>query len=1003
MNLVARAFKHLWEDCGILAVGISEGNRTAMPKRAIAHHSIKRRLASLFAALLIPLSLIGATLTAPALGTETNGQTSITLWVYPIGEFGNPDTVQSFIDSFNQKYPNISVNVDYLDYAHGDNQVSAAIAAGTTPDVVMEGPERIVSNWGAKGEMIDLSDLWTPEVVADISANEPVVQNACKGTDGAYYEYPLCKTPHCMAINYEVFEKAGALQYLDLENRTWTTEGFMKACQAIAASGLVKTPGVVYCGGQGGDQGTRALVSNLYGASFTNPEHTAYTINSAAGVQALTTLTSMVDNGMLSCNASIQASDEISLFTKGSTAMTFAWNSSNAESYGSRLDFTPYAMSFPTDQANPQLCPGIWGFGVFDNKDAAKAEAAKTFIRFLCDDAEQGKKSVRATHSFPVRASFGDVYNETQDSARMQGFRNLLRFVGDYYNITPGWAAQRTAWWNMLQQVFSGTDPQTAANWYASIANGAIDGIKQSPVASIADQKEKHVLFISSYSLSDPAVKDQINGIKLGLGKDVHIHYEFMDSMTVNDETYAASFYDYLTKKYSNITSLGAIIVGNDDALQIAVRYQEGFFKNIPVIYESVSSQTMTELADSLGMVGIPTRNTIQDNLDLARHLYPHATKIVAISDESTVGTALTANLKAVAAKYAPLDVEILDTSVCTADDVAQRIQDAGNDAVLLYLNFTVDSTGKTYPYEEALNLVTAHASTPVFTLNWLGEDSLGGIAVNSTQIGRYAGEAAQCFLNGEAPTGSIDRYEASTLASFNYPTIAHFGLHKIDFPAGSIYYNDIDSTANFIFLIITLVAGLVLLTIALIRYKKENQRRRHNEHKLQRISNELREEADLDVLTGLGNRRLFNQELARSVESGRPFTLFILDLDDFKNINDTYGHLVGDMALRETGQRLLSMKSRAFVPYRYGGDEFALMSFSHQPDTVNEQQKKLLGLFERDICSENHRIRANVSVGCADFPTDACSGDALIECADKALYSAKTSGKHQAKRYREV
>ena len=109
----------------------------------------------------------------------------------------------------------------------------------------------------------------------------------------------------------------------------------------------------------------------------------------------------------------------------------------------------------------------------------------------------------------------------------MQDYGGFLQYANDYYNITPGWAAQRTVWWNMLQQVFSGTDPQEAADWYATVTNQAIGNIKQDPVGSISAFNEKHVLFISSYSLSDPTVQDQIEGIKAGLGSDVYIHYEF--------------------------------------------------------------------------------------------------------------------------------------------------------------------------------------------------------------------------------------------------------------------------------------------------------------------------------------------------------------------------------------------------------------------------------------------------------------------------------------------
>ena len=98
----------------------------------------------------------------------------------------------------------------------------------------MEGPERLVANWGAKGLMADLSDLWTDDQKADISAS---VEAACKDSSGAYYEFPLCMTAHCMAINKTVFEAAGAMQYVDAENHTWTTDNFLKAVQAVYDSG----------------------------------------------------------------------------------------------------------------------------------------------------------------------------------------------------------------------------------------------------------------------------------------------------------------------------------------------------------------------------------------------------------------------------------------------------------------------------------------------------------------------------------------------------------------------------------------------------------------------------------------------------------------------------------------------------------------------------------------------------------------------------------------------
>ncbi len=411
--------------------------------------------------------------------TNTGGSigdtVDITLWTYPIGSWGGATpTAEDMISVFEAEYPEISVSVQYLDYASGDDQVMSAMNGGTTPDVIMEGPERLVSNWGAAGKMVDLSDLWTAEVTADITAVSPNVVEACQNDAGAFYEYPLCMTVHTMAINYEVFEAADALQYMDVENRTWTTEGFFKAIEAVKNAGNVITPGIVYCGGQGGDQGTRALVNNLYSGKYTNDSFTEYTANSANNVKALEALADAVSAGHLTADASFQAADELQAFANGTTAMSFCWNASNAASYASQVTFTPYAMAFPTDNGTPELCGGIWGFGIFDNGDQEKIDAAKLFVQFMAEDEAQGAESVRATGFFPVRASQGDVYAGTEKADTMSPYNQLMPYLGNYYNVIGNWTAQRTGWFNLLQQVFAGNDLQAAADAFVAEANSGI-------------------------------------------------------------------------------------------------------------------------------------------------------------------------------------------------------------------------------------------------------------------------------------------------------------------------------------------------------------------------------------------------------------------------------------------------------------------------------------------------------------------------------------------------
>ena len=407
---------------------------------------------------------------APAESTADAGQAAdITLWTYPIGKWGDSESVDALLADFNAQYPDIHVTVEYLDYTNGDDQVNTAIEGGSAPDIVMEGPERLVANWGAKGLMADLSDLWTDDQKADISAS---VEAACKDSSGAYYEFPLCMTAHCMAINKTVFEAAGAMQYVDAENHTWTTDNFLKAVQAVYDSGKTDV-GAIYCSGQGGDQGTRAIINNMYGGTFTDAAHTKYTADSAENIKAIQTLH---DTKGINFDASIAGGDEITLFRNGTLQMAFCWNiAQQANSDNNAAGLTNdgdeiFPMAFPTDSGDPKLCGGIWGFGIFDNGDEAKIEAARTFIDFIAADPDQVKDSVLASTYFPVRTSVGDIYAGNEI---MSEYSKFMNYLGDYYQITPGWTTARTEWWNMLQRVGSGEDVETAVKTFVDNANAA--------------------------------------------------------------------------------------------------------------------------------------------------------------------------------------------------------------------------------------------------------------------------------------------------------------------------------------------------------------------------------------------------------------------------------------------------------------------------------------------------------------------------------------------------
>lgn len=410
---------------------------------------------------ILALALVG-TMALSATAFAEGETTEITMWTYPVGDWGNAEVMDGLVAKFNEAHPEISVKIEYLDYTNGDDQINTAIEGGQAPDIVFEGPERLVANWGAKGLMVDLADLWTDEAKEAIYDS---VEAACQSNDGVFYEYPLCMTAHTMAINRDVFEAADALQYLDEETRTWTTEGFINAVKAVYESGQDPV-GAVYCSGQGGDQGTRALVNNLYGGTFTNAEHTAYTLDSEENIKALELLAGM--DG-INFDASIAGGDEIQLFCNGTLAMAFCWNVAQEKNNAELMEFDALPMAFPSESGEPQLCGGIWGFGIFNNGDGAKIAAAKTFIDFMANDESMAAESVKASTYWPVK-DLGNIY---EGDDLMTEYSIFTQYMGDYYQVVGGWAEARTAWWNMLQQIGTGADVATAVAEFQTTANAA--------------------------------------------------------------------------------------------------------------------------------------------------------------------------------------------------------------------------------------------------------------------------------------------------------------------------------------------------------------------------------------------------------------------------------------------------------------------------------------------------------------------------------------------------
>lgn len=155
------------------------------------------------------------------------------------------------------------------------------------------------------------------------------------------------------------------------------------------------------------------------------------------------------------------------------------------------------------------------------------------------------------------------------------------------------------------------------------------------------------------------------------------------------------------------------------------------------------------------------------------------------------------------------------------------------------------------------------------------------------------------------------------------------------------------------------------------------------------------------DEHTGLGNTRamraLLKREVARAERFVRPVSLLFLDLDDFKAVNDKRGHMVGSALLRQVGVRLLDCIRSVDSPFRYGGDEFAVVLLETGPTGAQHVAQRIVERMRTPfVLSSGEAVVVTCSVGVAAFPDHATSAAGLLDAADKAMYRAKNSGRNQ-------
>lgn len=550
------------------------------------------------------------------------------------------------------------------------------------------------------------------------------------------------------------------------------------------------------------------------------------------------------------------------------------------------------------------------------------------------------------------------------------------------------------------------------------------------------DISEARVLFISSYSEAFNSVPEQISGLKEVFdGNKITMDIEYMDAKRFDQPEDIELFYSLLAYKMNKLKPYDIIVVGDDNALQFALDYQEELFANIPIVFLGINDFNRANLAVERGNItGVIEKTSLAENIELALMLNPKATKVVGIVDNTLTGLGDKQQFFNLIPLFPDLTFETLNSSEYTLGDVAYKLSTLEEDTILLYQSMFEDKNNVHLTIEEASAFIHKYAKVPVYraSIGGVGDGVLGGKMVSYTESGRIAARMVVDILNG-VPIESIDMIDESpNQYIFDYNIMKEYKISENLIPEDATILNRKISffeenreyvLGGAILLLLSLTIS-VIVSIDNVKIRKaekelllsneelagtyeeltaqeEELRAQYNtiqEH-LENIQ-ELNKKTDIlaryDYLTNLPNRNEFTSVIRNEIDKQRSFALILLDIDNFKKINDSLGHVYGDEILKEVADRFRGIMDEKIFISRFGGDEFLiLITREDREEQIEIYIKKIMKLFEKSFAQGIRENYLSCSMGITLYPKDDSDINQLLINADTAMYKVKQSGRN--------
>jgi diguanylate cyclase (GGDEF)-like protein len=501
---------------------------------------------------------------------------------------------------------------------------------------------------------------------------------------------------------------------------------------------------------------------------------------------------------------------------------------------------------------------------------------------------------------------------------------------------------------------------------------------------------QARILFLSSYGYSNPAVPPQLQGFEKGLGNvNADIRFEFMDADKYYGGTDIMNFDKYLRYKVFSIRHYDLVVVIDDPALRYAINNRSELFQDMPMVFVGANNKSEAITAAAMkNATGITESLDFEGNYELIKRLFPDRNQINVVVDSSIAGQGDYVEFMKFKDEHPELKSTIINTAYYTSKGLEELLGSLGREDVILFLDFTLDGDGNNYSLQNAADFLAENApNIPIFRVASADVEHgvLGGISYSYYDAGRIAGEVSARLLRGESADDIPLITSAVTAPYFEQGVMDRFGIRYSQLPPGSTVINEHENLARFYrentaISNLMLIIAVLMVVIILI---------------LNNSNNRSKKVIRTDFLTQMPNRLKIVEDMNQAVKESTPYGMIMLDVDHFKNINDTYGHKAGDEVIMGVGERLQKLAGRDIIFARLGGDEFCGLFTSPTLEKAEKICRDIMDCTKEEFEISEGKLKLTVSIGCAMYPLDTEKKEKVMECADRALYITKERGRN--------